>query len=114
MSRKRPGCMKVLECKLTKEEKIDYGHELGSIMTEIEDLDRQKKELSDQQKPLKQKLKRLGKALDTGVEERDVECEWIYNWEKGTKQAKRLDNKQFAGGMVPIEAHERQEELDDV
>ena len=103
--------MNSLECKLTKDEQLEYGHLQASLLAEISDLDLEKKELTKKQAPLKTEIKRLTEALNSGKEFREVECEWVYFWEAGTKQAKRLDNGQYTGGRVQIEESERQAEL---
>jgi hypothetical protein len=107
----RNTVMKFIEVKLSKEERLAMGQEQASATMEIADIEAEVKEINKRKAPLKNRIKVLARAIDTGIEERDVECEWIYNWEKGTKQAKRMDNHQFTGGACPIEAHERQEEL---
>lgn len=100
-----------LEVKLTDDELQHYGQEQASIIVEIRNLDEEKKVISQKQKPLKDRVQVLASAIDSGVEYREVECTWVYNWDKGTKQARRIDTGHFSGGQVPIEPHERQEPL---
>lgn len=105
--------MKFVEVKLTDEEIQLYGQEQASIIVEVRNLDEEKKVISKKQKPLKERIQLLADYIDTGIEMKDVECTWIYNWAKDTKQARRIDNGHFSGGHVPIEEHERQEKLID-
>lgn len=102
---------KEILCKLTNGELQLYGQEQSSIIIEINDLDEQKKALSTLQKPLKNRVQELALAIDNGEELHIVECKWLYNWEAGTKQARRIDNGHFTGSVEAIGEYERQEDL---
>jgi hypothetical protein len=103
--------MKFMKCKLTDKEIKEYGQLQASLLVEVEELEKQKKELAKEITPKKKRIKELAPIIDSGSEMRDVECEWVYHWDDGVKQARRLDNKQWSGARVPIEEHERQETL---
>jgi len=72
---------KTLTCILTARELREKGAELARALTDWESTEEEKKkvtkELGDRVKDLEANMKRLGRIVRTGKEEREVECIWV-------------------------------------
>lgn len=87
---------KTLPCELTEEEILETGHALAENVKDLNDLEEEKKEVvkkyQDRINTLDTQQRRLALAVQTGKEDREVECEWLWHTPtKGRKTLVRLD-----------------------
>ena len=97
-----------LDCELSEEEILNYGREQSKLLVEVTEFEGQRKLISDQIKPRKDRIGVLAIAIDTGIENRRVECVWEYDWDLGLKHVRRLDNDEIVGKSEPIGQNEEQ------
>ena len=93
---------------LKETEVLAYGRESAGLQEELKGFEADKKVISDQMKPRKKRVSELSKIVDTGIEHRSVQCIWDYDWDKGIKNLRRVDNDEIVGGTQQIEEHEEQ------
>lgn len=87
----------MLPVKLTAEELAEKGNTLAAIINEIEDIEGEKKEASDEfnarLKTKRAECSLLANAIESGEEDREIECQWEWNKpKKNWMQLRRLDD----------------------
>lgn len=80
-----------LDVELRDEEILAFGQEQAKLLKEVSELKEKKSELQRQINPKAKRIGELAECIDTGIENREVSCEWNYNWGGGTKVLRRLD-----------------------
>lgn len=114
---KTEKCKKYLPCVLTQEEITAYAIKAVDEMNRAEALDAEAKEEAKHFK------ERIGRCLANmrqnqfiakrGEEDREVECERVFDWGEGTVMIVRLDTGEIHDTR-PMEAHELQMQIDGV
>jgi len=103
---------KHLQCTLTEEELKKYSQTLARTTQEKGEVESRKKEaMSAFNADIASKeatMASLASKINSGWEFRDVECEWIYDWDTGTKTLYRKDTDECLARSIPIEPDERQ------
>lgn len=106
--------MKNLSVALTKEELLEKSQELAKSQLDIKDAEARAKDVAADFKAVIAKLDAtigiLSRAITNGYEYRDVECEWDFNYETGTKTLTRNDTLAIIK-VEPISDYERQQNL---
>lgn len=91
-------CKKHLACKLSNDELLEVGRELGRRENDKLALDDEKKkanaEFSSREKSIKADIGVLIHKINTGEEHRDVECKNVINWSDRSRQVTRLDTNE--------------------
>ena len=104
--------IKHLQCVLTDEELKKYAQNLARVAQEKSEIESRKKQaMSDFNAQIASKeadINTFAAKVNNGWEFRNVDCEWIYNWDKGTKTLHRSDTHEILAIDVPIEPEERQ------
>ncbi len=84
-----------LPVKLTEVEINVHARELAKISQELESTKNQKKEVTAQfgatEKRLEAQIHEHSTMINQGYEYRTVECQWAFNWDRGTKILWRMD-----------------------
>jgi len=84
-----------LPCRLSEEEIDERGREAGALAADLERFKehakKEKKKLTDKEKDMTEKLFGLGKAVETGVETRDVGCYEHANLARYVVETVRMD-----------------------
>ena len=102
---------KKLICKLTEHECMERGEELAQVFKGIQELEVERARINAQIKPKQQRVEQLVTIIDTKLEEREVECDWRFDWIKGVKVLVRSDTFEEVDS-VKISEEERQIKLD--
>jgi hypothetical protein len=82
---------KKLTCVLSEHELLERGDELAKTYMKVAALDMEKKRITSRIKPLDERIEMLVTIIDTKEEERDVDCEWNYDFNLGLKRLRRGD-----------------------
>lgn len=80
-----------LICELTDAEVKERGEELAQELKGITELEVERARVNAKIKPKQQRVEQLVAAIDTKREEREVECDWCFEWSKGVKVLVRSD-----------------------
>jgi hypothetical protein len=92
--RKEPG-MQFLSCPLSDEEKQKLAMEMADHIVEVARLDEEvaflKKHYKEYSEPLEDRIQELAARVSTGVEERNVETEIHYDYDKALVRVIRTD-----------------------
>ena len=100
-----------LECKLTEAEFKDRSDKMAAAELLIEQLKEQRKGVNGKIAAAATERGRLAHIIDTGLEQRAVECEWRDDYAKNVKRLVRLDTG-VEVDTRPITADDRQTGLD--
>jgi len=100
-----------LPVKITLRESEAYGKELAACLVEKGKLEEKRKEINAAIKPYSERAECLSKIVDSGEEQRSVECQWDYNWAAGTRTLFRQDTGEEVDHDI-IPEHERQQRLE--
>jgi hypothetical protein len=91
--------VRTLPVKLSEEELKDRAKDLAKENSDKVQAELQKKDATAQLtatiKSCDTNISRLAKAINTGVEYREVECTWEYDFKKGVKTLKRNDTSEI-------------------
>jgi hypothetical protein len=96
---------------LTPHEVEEYGKELATVIISKGKLEAERSVLNRKIKPLVERLEDLAPIVDSGIEGRDVECRWYYDWASGERFLIRLDTRELVETDT-IPEWERQNRLD--
>ena len=101
----------LLSVELTETEVLEYSKELAKHTQDLDTLEVRKKDLVAELNAgiakIKAELNILSRKIVTGEEERDVECQWDFDWEGGVRVLVRQDNAEEVRSL-PISDFERQ------
>ncbi len=97
-----------LDCEVTDDEIFEYGKEQSKLIMEVKGFEAERKLVNDQIKPRKLRVDELASIIDTGIENREIECVWEYDWKKGIKNLRRSDTDEIVGDTRKIEEHEEE------
>lgn len=101
----------ILPVKLTQEEIIENAKKLAKATNDLRDAETRKAEVVSQLtadcKRLKSAADSLSLLISNGYEYRNIECELIYDFNKGTKTLTRIDTGEIVR-TVEISIEERQ------
>ena len=97
--------VRALGCELTEAERLERGGALASVVMSVAnyhlELSERKAEFKAEKDVIEQAISALrvrqsdlSKSISEGVEERDVKCEAVFDYEAGTVTVRRLDNDQ--------------------
>jgi len=104
--------VKFLQCTLTEEELKKYSQNLARVAQEKNEIEGRKKQaMSDFNAQIASKeadITTFAAKVNSGWEFRNVDCEWIYDWENGTKSLYRKDTDECLARDIPVEPEERQ------
>jgi hypothetical protein len=103
-------CTRKLYCELTTDELVARGNELAQELTGIVKLELGRARLNAKIKPKKERVEELAVIIDAKKEERDVKCNWYYDYERGQKTLHREDTFELLEDDI-IREHERQQHL---
>lgn len=99
---------------VTDEEKIAMSHKLAQMLCERERINGEKAAACEgwnkEIREIDKRSKQLAKAIHTGKDERDVECEEVMVFETNTVQTKRVDTGEIVDQRA-MTADERQTSL---
>jgi hypothetical protein len=84
-------CTRKLFCELTADELLVRGNELVTELTGITKLEFARSRVNAKIKPKKERVDELAVIIEQKKEERDVKCEWFFDWDGGKKTLHRLD-----------------------
>jgi hypothetical protein len=105
---------RVLPCKLTENEILEYANDMAIKLEEKDMEERRKKEVvaeyTQKLTSLDATIVSLSNKVRNKEEHRDVECEWEFDWEGDTKKLIRLDTGEVVK-KVQIQDYERQKNL---
>lgn len=109
---------KILPCKLTEQELHDYSMSLARITAKLQATREDKKasdaEFNKEIKALSVEIQKLAVTINKGYEDKNVEVEWTFDWDRKTKTMHRLDTGEVVMRDAPIEPHEKQGTLVEV
>jgi hypothetical protein len=92
---------KFLPCKLTDDQRMKYGVEIGEIQNKMEEAEKEFKEYraayNHEMKRHQERCKTLGEATRTGHEERTVDCQRRYDYSSNEVIEYRLDTMDEIG-----------------
>lgn len=104
-----------LRVELTNKEMMDAARESATALIKKkgmeEQLDGIKKKFKSDIESEQHKMNTNSQKVEDGYEYRTVDCIWIKDWEKGTKELHRLDTGDIVKKDVKIEPSERQTEI---
>jgi len=110
------GFTKEIPFDLTDDEVREYSEKMARGVQDLEAMKEGKsaenKRRGDEIKTLQEQVNDLAGKVDSGVEMRDVECEWRKCFEKGTMELIRLDRDMIIEAR-PMDEDERQMSLED-
>ncbi len=105
---------KPLPCKLTDAEVMQYGRDMaramadrGRIQAEADSIKQDYKSKIEEQSAI---VEKLSGRVHSGIETRDVECQQIQNWTKGTVTVTRMDTHEIIEKR-PMREDEKQAEM---
>lgn len=105
---------KALPCKLSEEEVLKYGRDLGRAYADksrVEtELDGIKAEYKGRVKEQDALIEKLSARVHSGIETRDVACMEVKNWTEGTVEVRRLDTNEIVESR-PMREDEKQMEI---
>lgn len=96
---------------LTAAEKLDFGEKMAEAELAIVALKKEMEPLKAEVKEHAEERKRLAECIDSGTEERDVNCKWIENLDENVRRLVRQDTGAVVE-EIALTAEERQEKLD--
>lgn len=100
-----------LPCKISDEERIDFGRKLAQANTELTQAEMRKKEAASQFGAVIERTKaeanRIANIISTGEEYRAVECEIILDYDAGRALTFRTDIEEVTDSR-PLTRDERQ------
>ena len=99
-----------LPVNLTADEVKAYGEELATTIIAKGKLEAERAVLNKKIKPLVERLDELAPIVDSGIEERDIECRWYYQWETGERYLVRHDTREVVE-VDTIQEWERQQRM---
>jgi hypothetical protein len=104
--------IKYLQCTLTEEELKKYSQNLARVAQEKNEIEGRKKQaMSDFNAQIASKeadITTFATKVNNGWEYRDVECEWLYDWDAGTKTLYRKDTDECLAIAIPVDDDDRQ------
>lgn len=93
---KKETIVQTLPCILTREELEDRSRRLAAAVQASSELEKEKKAINDQIKAREAafdaEITNMSGQITSGKEYRQIECEWVFDWDKGFKVFQRLDN----------------------
>ena len=105
-----------LPVKLSDVQMLRLGGQLAAKVQEIANEEAEKaainKEYNERIKDMDAELKDLARRHRRGAEDRQVECYWKYDYEKGVKCLIRVDTDEAVGGVVPLTDADRQRAME--
>lgn len=114
MGRSEKTFKKELPCKLTDSEVLQYSRDLAKMNQDKLATEDQKKQVSSDYKAKLDKLDAdigiFSRKIASGMEHRQVDCYWEYDWKRGEKSLIRTDTTEVVQ-IDPISDYERQEKL---
>lgn len=102
---------RMLEVPLNAHELEEYGKQLASIIIDKGKLEAEKAVISKRIKPLVERLEMLAPVIDSGLEERTVDCTWYYDWDANERILVRNDCSEVVE-FDTIPDYMRQQRLD--
>jgi len=109
---------KILPCKLTEQELHDKSMSLARVTAELQAVKEEKKaadaDFNKDLKVLALEIQNLATTINKGYEDKAVEVEWTFDWDRKVKTLHRLDTGEVVMKDAPIEPHERQGALVEV
>ncbi len=96
-----------LRCELTEADINERAKEAATLWIEVAKLEGERRGINEAIKPRKERMDVLAYIVESGMEDRMVECYWRYDWENRIKFLHRGDNDAFIE-QQPIRDHERQ------
>lgn len=90
---------RILPCRLTDDEKIEHGVELGKLILQNTELELERKQVNqkynDRIKSNIMVINDMGAIQESGIENRSIKCELTYHSPKnGMKQIVRMDTQE--------------------
>ena len=105
---------KPLPCKLEEAEVTQYGRDMARAMNdkariqaEADSIKQEYKSKIEEQSAI---VEKLSGRVHSGIETRDVECQQIMNWTKGTVSVTRMDTREIIEKR-PMREDEKQSEM---
>lgn len=103
---------KHLSCDLTEEELSKCSKELARDSIELRETEESKKEVvSDfaaKTKGLESGISRNSRKVSTGMEWRNVDCQWLFDFSAGYKRLIRTDTGEELEALVKVSDNDRQ------
>lgn len=113
-TKERQTFRRELPCKLNKEEILKYSLDLAKLNQNKFAIKDQKKQASSDYNAKLDKLDAdigiFSRKIASGIEHRQVDCYWEYDWKQGEKSLVRTDTMECVQ-LDPISDYERQEKL---
>ena len=102
-----------LDVQLTDEEIKQFGEDLAHRLMDISALELERTRLNIKIKPIKEEVEQLVQKIDSKIEVRPVDCDWHFDWKKGTKELFRSDTGEaIKGTKADIAEWEKQLNLE--
>lgn len=102
---------------LTDDEVREYSEQMARGVQDLEAMKEGKraenKRRGDEIKTLQEDVNGLAGKVDSGVEMREVECEWVKCFANGTMQMTRLDTSEIIDTR-PMDDNEKQRDLEEM
>ncbi len=106
---------KMQPVKLTLEEIIEHGDKLAKAEIDIsqveKDLANVKKQYAAKITELQASISSHSMFITTKEEWRDIECQWEFDFKKGTKNLVRTDTKEIIESQIKVTDNDRQKML---
>ena len=113
-TKERQTFRRELPCKLSKENILKYSLDLAKLNQNKLATEDQKKQVASDYKAKLDKLDAaigiFSRTITSGIEHRQVDCFWDFDWTRGEKSLVRTDTSEVVQ-IDPISDYERQEKL---
>jgi len=100
-----------LRCELTEADINERAKEAATLWIEVAKLEGERRGINEAIKPRKERMDVLAYIVESGMEDRMVECYWVYDWANRIKFLHRGDNGKLLE-QQPIRDHEKQIEME--
>jgi hypothetical protein len=106
---KRLETIRTLPVVLSNREIQSFGEEQSKALLNVCDLKAQRSELNKEIKPLETRINALAEIIDTGIEEREVNCAWLFDYVSSHKTLIREDTGEVLEEKALTETELQQE-----
>lgn len=107
--------LKLQPVQLTEAEVLKHGEELANANSDLAQAERDKKsvvsEFTSKIAGYETAIERHTKFIQTKQEWRDIECQWRFDFDAGTKQLVRLDTHEVLESEIKVTDNDRQKML---
>ena len=101
--------------KLTPDEITEHGDSLAKANIDLEQVEKElanvKKQYASKTAALEASISSHSMFITTKKEWRDVECQWQFDFKKGTKEMLRLDTGELLESQIKVTDNDRQKML---